>query len=205
MKNMIIFATIFTAVLAMIVCIPFVYMEWNMEVWKTDTGWNAMTAIATACMALFILFAALVALWQLKENTGLRKQQAWIAMLDIWRKEDARKKRRFILRDFDFGKEDIDKLEDWYNEPRKQELENVEYILGICDIVSLMVHKRLISDEDVLESIGVSLVSCYRKCQNFIDARNRQIMVKEEYSYMYHLKTFVGEIEGKIRISGVQD
>lgn len=171
-------------------------------------AWIAMTAISTSFMALFILVAGLVAYWQLKENTDLRKQQAWIAMLKLWKEEDARIKRRFVLHDFKFNEKD--ELEDLYTKERIEGLNNVEYILGICETVSLMVHKKLVSEEDVLESIGDALILCHERCKYFIEARNNRRNIElakekkefaEQYTYMHHLQNFVVGNRGKIHVA----
>ncbi len=161
-----------------------------MDIWCITSGWDVITAIATAIVALGIGLA----FRQLRGDVKARRLQAFNSLLDIWGGEREREARGYVFRDFKF-----DDLADLRDERRKSELAKVELTLAICNRISFMALHKLIPEKAVQEFVGDPMVRCWDKLQDFIMARRDEFKEdKLRKIYMCQFEEFIKRNRAKI-------
>ena len=162
----------------------------RMSIWHITSGWDVITAIATAIVALGIGLA----FRQLRGDVKARRLQAFNSLLDIWGGVQEREARGYVFRDFKF-----DDLADLRDERRKSELAKVELTLAICNRISFMALEKLVTEKAVRELVGDPMVRCWDKLQDFVEARRDEF--KEEKLkklYMCQFEEFVKRNRAKV-------
>ena len=120
--------------------------------------WNMVIAIATAFMALVILITAIFAIFQLREVVMSRKVSAFISVCQYLQKEDARKARDILIKVL--GKD----FKDW----SKEEIEAAEKSCSTYDIAGIMVSKKLIEKDLILDEWRNSIIKCWEAAKPMI-------------------------------------
>ena len=164
-----------------------------MCIWQITSGWDVVSSVSSAVIALGVVFV-FWQVWTLRKESRLNQ---FSSLLVQWGSEDERKARRYVVREFKFDKGDnLENLDD-------NSRTNGELVLARCNRISFLALKGLISEKDILEFAGRSMVRCWDKTENFIKARRRQVNEPEEgepLSYMYHFRQFVTKNRKKLNM-----
>lgn len=157
-----------------------------MCLWQITSGWNVITSVSSGILALGII----AVIWQVHLLKKQNRLTAFNSLLQQWGGEEERKARRYVIREFKF--KEGDNLENLDDDSRSK----AELVLARCNRISFLASKGLISEKDVFEFAGRSMVRCWDKTKDFIKARRRQVNEPEEgelLSYMYHFQQFIME------------
>ena len=103
--------------------------------------WNMITAISTASMTLIILATAIFAVMQLREIKRSRKVTAFVSLSQFLQEEATRKARDILIKAS--GK----KFNDW----SKEEIEAAEKACSTYDVAGIMLSKKLIEKDLLME------------------------------------------------------
>jgi len=119
--------------------------------------WNMITAISTASMALIILVTAIFAVLQLWEIKRSRKVTAFVSLSQFLQEEATRKARGILIGAS--GK----KFNDW----SKEEIEAAEKVCSTYDVAGIMLSKKLI-EKDLLMEWRDSLIKSWEVAKPMI-------------------------------------
>jgi len=103
--------------------------------------WNMITAISTASMTLIILATSIFAVMQLREIKRSRKVTAFVSLSQFLQEEATRKARDILIKAS--GK----KFNDW----SKEEIEAAEKACSTYDVAGIMLSKKLIEKDLLME------------------------------------------------------
>ncbi len=119
--------------------------------------WNMITAISTASMTLIILATAIFAVLQLREIKRSRKVTAFVS-LSQFLQEEATRKARGIL---------IDASGEKFNDWSKEEIEAAEKACSTYDVAGIMLSKKLI-EKDLLMEWRDSIIKSWEAAEPMI-------------------------------------
>jgi len=121
--------------------------------------WNMISAISTAFMALVILITAIFAVLQLREISRSRKVTAFMNLSQFLQREEIREARRILIGTS--GKN----FEDW----SKEEIEAAEKACSTYDVAGIMVSKKLIEKDLVVNEWRDSIIKCWEAAKPMIE------------------------------------
>ena len=121
--------------------------------------WNMISAISTAFMALVILITAIFAVLQLREISRSRKVTAFMNLSQFLQREEIRRARRILIGTS--GKS----FEDWSEE----EIEAAERACSTYDVAGIMVSKKLIEKDLVVNEWRDSIIKCWEAAKPMIE------------------------------------
>ena len=121
--------------------------------------WNTISAISTAFMALVILITAIFAVLQLREISRSRKVTAFMNLSQFLQREEIREARRILIGTSgkNFG--------DW----SKEEIEAAEKACSTYDVAGIMVSKKLIERDLVVNEWRDSIIKCWEAAKPMIE------------------------------------
>ena len=134
------------------------YLSCIVPSWVT---WDAVTAVATALMAIFILVAACIAFSQLQEMASTRKKQAAIEVSKLLQDSQVRTARGHVYK---IKEKPYDK---WPPEDK----EYAQLTCASFDNVGIMVKYNVIDEQLIIEHWHSSIVRCWEIAKPHIDAR----------------------------------
>jgi len=121
--------------------------------------WNMISAISTAFMAFVVLIAAILAVLQLREISRSRAVSAFMELSRFLQREEIRKARGILI--------NIPKdrnLEDWSVEER----EAAEKASHTYDVAGIMVFKKLIEEDLIVNEWRDSIIKCWEAAEPMI-------------------------------------
>jgi len=125
--------------------------------------WNMITAMSTASMALIILVTAIFAVFQLREIQKSRKVTAFISVRQFLQEEGTRRARGILIAVS--GKN----FKDW----SKEEIEAAEKACESYNFVGVMVSKKLIEKDFIVNKWRDSIIKCWEAAKPMIDEYRR--------------------------------
>lgn len=120
--------------------------------------WDKVNAIATAFMALIILVTVLFAAFQLRENQKYRKATAFIGVYEFLQEEYTRKARGIL----------ITLSEKNFKEWSKKEIEASEKACERYNFAGIMVSKKLIEKDFIVNEWRDSIIRCWEVAKPMI-------------------------------------
>lgn len=158
--------------------------------WEITSGWDLITAVFTAIIALGIIFA----FGQLKEARKTGRIEAFSRILETFGSVEQREARRFIST----------KLKSCNSATLSaDERKKTEMVLASCDRISYLTLKGLVLEEDVLGLLGRPMIRVWDCSQTFIDARRKkageEANREDPYRYLANFEEFVNKYKTKLR------
>jgi hypothetical protein len=126
--------------------------------------WGMVSAISTAFMVLVILATAVFAALQLKQVSKSRKAQTFMELSKYLQREEIREARRVLIGIS--GKE----YKDW----SKEETEAAEKASHTYDVAGVMVFRKLIEKELVVDEWRRSVIKCWEAAQPMIKGYQKE-------------------------------
>jgi hypothetical protein len=158
--------------------------------WEITNGWDMITAISAAIVALGILLA----FGQLREARKTRRIEAFSQIVEAFGTVEQREARRFIL-----TKLNSCELANLPDDERKK----TEMVLSICDRISYLTLKGLVPEEDVLELLGRPMIRVWNFARTFVSERRRQAGAQaskdDPYRYLANFEKFVNKYQTNLR------
>ena len=117
-----------------------------------------LSAVSTAFTALVILITAILAILQLRENSRSRKVTAFISLYQFLQQEEIRKARGILI-GISRGN-----FKDW----SKEDIEASEKACHTYDVAGIMVSKKLIEEDLVVNEWRDSIIKCWEAAKPMI-------------------------------------
>jgi len=126
--------------------------------------WGMVSAISTAFMALVILITAVFAALQLKQVSKSRKAETFMELSKYLQREEIREARRILI-----GISGKD-YKDW----SKEETEAAEKVSHTYDVAGVMVFRKLIEKELVVDEWRRSIIKCWKAAEPMIKGYQKE-------------------------------
>jgi hypothetical protein len=153
--------------------------------------WSTLASVATVLGVVFVVYAAIVALGQLKEMTKARHLEAMLQVYEMIGSESARKQRRIIYTELRSAPEDL----------TTDERELVEQVSVTFERIGKLVESDLVPRNELLEGHCEVILRCWKKLEPYI-AHYRRVSSGRHAKHFerlatlaqeYHLKHFPNE------------
>ena len=148
--------------------------------------WSILSSVATILGFVIVIYAAVVALGQLKEMTRARHLEAMLQVYEMIGSEEARKHRKFIYTELKSKPEEL----------TPSEREHVEQVSVTFDRIGKLIESGLVPRDELLESHCEVIIRSWRRLEPYI-LYHRRVVGGRHGQHFEHLAATAQEYHSR--------